>query len=90
MVSEHVKKIVELNDSTHTIYWPENIAKNPSNLNNVWVSWHFQNVKIWLIYRPEEKTLKKVATGCKGSFCRCKNIQISLLLEFPIMSDPVH
>ena len=31
------------------------------------------------------KNIKKVSTGCKGSFCRFKNIQISLLLEFPII-----
>ena len=54
------KKIVEFTDLTHTIYWPTSIAKTaanclnksfyicqyyiPSNINNVCVSWHFENV----------------------------------------------
>ena len=53
------KKTVEFTDSTHTIYWPTTKAKKaanswkksfclrtkiPSNISNVCVSWHFQNV----------------------------------------------
>ena len=70
--------MVEFTDSTLTICWPRNIAKKaakywkkpfyickyktPSNINNVYVSQHFQNVKICIIYGLEKEL--KVAIDC--------------------------
>ena len=55
---------------------------------------HFQNV---IVCRPDlhnlqtrRKKFKRVANGCKSNFCHCKNqknLQISLLPSFPIMSE---
>ena len=41
---------------------------------NVCVFWNFQNVRT--IHRPDWQILQtstQVASGCKGSFCHCKN-----------------
>ena len=48
----------------------------------------------WIICRPDlhnlqtrRKKIKRVAGGCKGNFCQCKNqkyLQLWLLPRFPI------
>ena len=44
------------------------VLKIPSNINYVCVSWHFQNVTNNL--QTRRKKIKRVAGGCKGSFCQ--------------------
>ena len=59
---------------------------------------YFDTSKInWITYRPDlhnlqtrRKKFKRVASGCKGSFCQCKNqkyLQIWLLPRFPIIPE---